>query len=74
MISYDEALRLTLDHIERLEDENVTLVADVGRTLASDLFGKVDSPSADALVENLMGQAHIEKGKTTIGQLLRQAY
>lgn len=47
MISYNDALRLTLEHIEPLEGEIVTLVAAVDRTVSIDLSGQADSPSVD---------------------------
>ncbi|MBI5590838.1 MAG: molybdopterin molybdotransferase MoeA [Deltaproteobacteria bacterium] len=43
-----EALRLTLECIKPLPDENVTLVDSVDRIVASDLHALVDSPSVDA--------------------------
>ncbi len=43
-----EALRLTLENIEPLPAENVSLVDSVDRVAASDLHALVDSPSVDA--------------------------
>lgn len=52
MISFDEALRLTLEYIEPLEEETVVLEAAVGRTVIRDMVGLVDSPSADVSLKD----------------------
>ena len=52
MISFDEALRLTLNNIQVLDSEDVVLVSAVGRVIASDLIGLVDSPSVDVSLKD----------------------
>ncbi len=52
MISYHEAYRLTLENIQCLPAENVPMFSAVDRILASDLFGMVDSPSADVSLKD----------------------
>lgn len=52
MISYSEAYRLTLEHIQSLELEMVELLAAGGRVAASDLVSKVDSPSLDVSLKD----------------------
>jgi molybdopterin molybdotransferase len=47
MISFDEAYRLTLDHIQSLDVETVALIAAGDRITGRDLVAKVDSPSRD---------------------------
>jgi len=45
IISYDQAYALTLDNIDPLDAEGVTLIQAVGRITTEDLFARVDSPS-----------------------------
>lgn len=52
MISYNEAYRLTLERIQPLGAEELALVPAVGRNLASDLSGLVDSPSVDVSLKD----------------------
>jgi molybdopterin biosynthesis enzyme len=56
MISFDEALRLTREHIKPLEGENVQLSAAVDRIVYMDLVGQMDAPSTSAR-SALPGQA-----------------
>lgn len=44
-IGFTEALELTLDHVAPGEEEELTLLAAVGRVLTADLTSLVDSPS-----------------------------
>lgn len=52
MISFDEAYKLTLDHIQPLVGEIVELLTAGGRTAAQDLLAKVDSPSLDVSLKD----------------------
>ena len=52
MISFDEALQLTHEHIQSLESEDVELLAAVNRISARDLPGLVDSPSVDVSLKD----------------------
>lgn len=52
MISYEEALRLTLDHLDTLGIEHAALLNAVGRYAAENMFAKVDSPSADVSLKD----------------------
>jgi molybdopterin molybdotransferase len=52
MISYDEAYRLTLEHIRAFGTEDLPLVSAVGRITADDLIGKVDSPSLNVSLKD----------------------
>jgi molybdopterin molybdotransferase len=52
MISYNQAYRLTLEHIQVLGAEDVALVSAVDRITASDLAGRVDSPSVDVSLKD----------------------
>ena len=47
-VGYQEALKLTLDHLAPLAPEAVPLEESVGRVVACDLQARVDSPSVDA--------------------------
>jgi molybdopterin molybdotransferase len=63
MISFDQALRLTLGRIQTLDAEDASLIAAVGRITAADLAGQVDSPSVDVSLKD--GYAVVSKGITT---------
>ena len=52
MISFDEALQLTYEHIQTLGSEDVELLSAVDRITACDLPGLVDSPSVDASLKD----------------------
>ena len=52
MISFEQALQLTLDHIPVLEMEDVSLLDAVDRITAVDLNGRVDSPSANVSLKD----------------------
>ena len=47
MISFDEAYKLTLQHIQPLDLESVDLLSAGGRIAGEDLLARVDSPSLD---------------------------
>jgi molybdopterin biosynthesis enzyme len=52
MISYQEAYRLTLEHISPLPDEMIPIADALGRVTAGDLVAQVDSPSADVSLKD----------------------
>ena len=52
LIGYDEAIRLTLEHIKATGSEIVDLAYLTGRVLAADLVARVDSPSIDASLKD----------------------
>ena len=52
LISYTQALRLTLEHISPLDFETIPLFQSVGRVTAKDLTAVVDSPSADVSLKD----------------------
>ncbi len=52
MISFDEAYKLTLDHIRLLPAETAPLLAAVGRVAGQDLLAQVDSPSLDVSLKD----------------------
>lgn len=52
MISFEEAYKFTLDHIQPLEGEIVGLLAGGGRIASQDLLAKVDSPSLDVSLKD----------------------
>jgi molybdopterin molybdotransferase len=52
MISYNEALKLTLDSVIVNQNETVDLVQAAGRISGADLYGKVDSPSINASLKD----------------------
>lgn len=52
MLSYQTALKLTLDAIHLLGAETVDLMAAVGRYTVQDLFALVDSPSVDVSLKD----------------------
>lgn len=52
MISYNEAYRLTLEHIQPLPTETVSISDALGRIIAEDLAAYVDSPSADVSLKD----------------------
>jgi molybdopterin molybdotransferase len=52
MISFDDAYRLTLEHIQPLPDEIVALLAAEGRIAGQDLRAKVDAPSLDVSLKD----------------------
>jgi molybdopterin molybdotransferase len=52
MISYQEAYRLTLEHISPLPDETIPIAEALGRVTAGDLTARVDSPSADVSLKD----------------------
>jgi molybdopterin molybdotransferase len=52
MISYNEAYQLTIKHIQVLGEEEVALISAVDRITASNLTGRVDSPSADVSLKD----------------------
>jgi molybdopterin molybdotransferase len=52
MISYNEAYRLTVDHISPLPAETVSTTSALGRVTAGELTARVDSPSADVSLKD----------------------
>lgn len=52
MISFDEAYRLTLEHIRPLPAETVELLAAEGRIAGDNLLAKVDAPSLDVSLKD----------------------
>ena len=52
MISYDEAYRITLEHIRTFDAEDLPLVSAVDRITADNLVGKVDSPSLNVSLKD----------------------
>jgi molybdopterin molybdotransferase len=52
MISFKQAMQLTLDNIHPLEAEEVPIVSAAGRTAASDLVGRVDVPSVNVSLKD----------------------
>jgi len=52
MISYREAYHLTLEHIQPLPIETVSISSALGRVVAEDLAARVDSPSADVSLKD----------------------
>jgi molybdopterin molybdotransferase len=52
LISYDEALRQTLDHLSPLDGERVDLSSTIGRVATEDVFALVDSPSVDVSLKD----------------------
>ena len=52
MISFDEAYRLTLEHIQPLPAETVELLAAEGRIAGDNLLAKVDAPSLDVSLKD----------------------
>jgi len=51
-IGLDEALRMTLECINPLDNEKVSLLDGLNRALAADVLAKVDSPSVDASLKD----------------------
>jgi molybdopterin molybdotransferase len=51
-IGLDEALRMTLECIDPLDIEKVSLLEGLNRALAADVHAKVDSPSVDASLKD----------------------
>ena len=51
-IGLDEALRMTLECIDPLDIEKVSLLDSLNRALAADVHAKVDSPSVDASLKD----------------------
>lgn len=64
MISFNEAYRQTLEHIQPLGVETVPLLAAGGRIAAQDLHSKVDSPTVDASLKD---------GYALLGEDVREA-
>ena len=52
MISYNQAYRLTLEHIQVLTAEDVALLSAVDRITADNLIGRVYSPSVDVSLKD----------------------
>jgi len=52
MISYNEAYQHTLEYIHALEAEDVPLISAINRACAHDLYGQVNSPSADVSLKD----------------------
>ncbi len=52
VISYNEAIRLTLGNIDLLGIEQAPLLSSVGRLTAQKIFSKVDSPSLDVSLKD----------------------
>ena len=52
MISFDEAYRLTLEHIQSLHVETVELLAATGRIAGRDFLAKVDTPSLNVSLKD----------------------
>lgn len=52
MISFEDAYKLTLEHIHSLPMETVTLIAAEGRIAGQDLLAKVDAPSLDVSLKD----------------------
>jgi molybdopterin molybdotransferase len=52
VISFDEAYRLTLEHIQHLSMDTVVLLAAEGRIAGQDLLARVDTPSLDVSLKD----------------------
>ncbi|MEW5717289.1 MAG: gephyrin-like molybdotransferase Glp [Chloroflexota bacterium] len=52
LVSYTQALRLTLEHISPLDSETISLFQSVGRMVARDLAAMVDAPSVDVSLKD----------------------
>jgi molybdopterin molybdotransferase len=52
MISYNQALQLTLDHIQPLGTKEIDISQAVGRVAGEDLVGLVDLPSSDVSLKD----------------------
>jgi molybdopterin molybdotransferase len=52
LIGYQEALKLTLEHISPLAAEEISLVESTDYVLANDVYSLVDSPSIDASLKD----------------------
>jgi len=52
MISFDEALRLILANVPRVETEEIGLIEATGRVLAEDAVSRVDSPFPDTALKD----------------------
>ena len=52
MISYTEAMELTLENIQSLEPEELDLIAATGRVVAQNLRALVDSPSLNVSLKD----------------------
>jgi molybdopterin molybdotransferase len=52
MISFDEAYKLTLDHIQALNVVSVALLAAEGRIAGQDFLARVDAPSLDVSLKD----------------------
>jgi len=67
LVSYTQALRLTLEHISPLNSETISLFQSVGRVTARELAAVVDSPSVDVSLKDgyAIRSADIGQASTT---------
>jgi len=61
MISFNDAHRLTLEHIQPLSAETVALLTGEGRIVGRDLASKVDAPSSNHMAFIQLGLPGLQK-------------
>jgi len=71
LVSYTQALRLTLEHISPLDSETISLFQSVGRVTARDLAAMVDSPSVDVSLKDGYAVRSADIGQASIANPVR---